>query len=50
MSRWDAVRATLRELFSPAKPDDEDDLDADTAARTRWVQEHRHPPEGGDWT
>lgn len=46
MSRWRDAKDALRELLSPTREDeDRPDLAADTAARTEWVQSHRHPPE-----
>lgn len=49
MSRWDAFKAKLRELFSPIPDEDLDaaeQLEADTRARTEWVRKNR-VDEGG---
>jgi hypothetical protein len=44
--RWLDLKAAIRELFSPTwSHEDEPDLAADAAARTRWVESHRRPPE-----
>ena len=49
MSRWDAFKATLRELLRPAPHDEPlasaEQLELDTQARTEWVRSHR--VEGG---
>ena len=50
MSRWDAFKATLRELLRPAPPAEDpnyaDLLRSDEIARTEWVRNHR-VEEGG---
>ena len=49
MSVWEGLKAALWELLKPTveeDPDPQSTADA-TAARTRWIREHRHP-EGGD--
>ena len=50
MSRWDALKATLRELLRPAPPVEDpnyaDLLRSDEIARTEWVRNHR-VEEGG---
>jgi hypothetical protein len=49
MSRWEDLKAALRELVRPHYPQDEDpdSTAAQVAARTQWVRRHRHPPDRG---
>lgn len=48
MSIWEGIKAALREFAHPTwEHEDETDLEAEAAERTRWVRDHRHPPEGG---
>ena len=49
MSFWDTVKAAFWDLVTPPREEDPDPQSTAeaTAARTRWIREHRHP-EGGD--
>ena len=52
MSRWQTVKAALRELLMPTLPDLSDDeqqsVDDATAARTNWIRAQRPHSDGGE--